>query len=125
MKTILKGWPLGLAAVLLSSLVQAQPPKSSPEERAGRLTEWMQQHLQLTETQRPPVEQINLTYAHRTEALLRGHESRLSRLRAARSLQEAKDQELKRVLSPQQLQLYQQQRKTWRDELRKAGGTRR
>ena len=79
---------------------------STPEERARLQTEMMKAKLGLTPDQTPQVAAINQKYAQRMEPIIKGHEGPLMRLRQMREVGQAKEAELKGVLSPEQFQKY-------------------
>jgi hypothetical protein len=78
----------------------------SPEELAIELTEWMTPNLQLTNAQVPQVQTINLKYAHKLQELQYGTDTKQQKQRAFRADGDAKDQELKRVLTSEQFQTW-------------------
>jgi len=79
---------------------------STPEERARLQTEMMKVKLGLTPDQTPKVAAINQKYAQRMEPIIKGQEGPLMRLRQMREVGQAKEAELKGVLSPEQFQKY-------------------
>jgi hypothetical protein len=52
------------------------------------------------------VQAINLTYARKMQAIIKSDDGRVSKMKQARNLQEAKDQELKGVFTPAQFKQY-------------------
>ena len=94
---------------------------STPEERARLQTEMMKVKLSLTPDQTPKVAAINQKYAQRTEPIIKGQEGPLMRLRQMREVGQAKEAELKGVLSPEQFQKYlaekQEMREKFEDKL--------
>ena len=94
---------------------------STPEERARLQTEMMKVKLGLTSDQTPKVAAINQKYAQRMEPIIKGQEGPLMRLRQMREVGQAKEAELKGVLSPEQFQKYlaekQEMREKFEDKL--------
>jgi hypothetical protein len=94
---------------------------STPEERARLQTEMMKTKLSLTTDQTPKVAAINQKYAQRMEPIIKGQEGPLMRLRQMREVGQAKEAELKGVLSPEQFQKYlaekQEMREKFEDKL--------
>jgi len=94
---------------------------STPEERARLQTEMMKAKLGLTSDQTPKVAAINQKYAQRMEPIIKSQEGPLMRLRQMREVGQAKEAELKGVLSPEQFQKYlaekQEMREKFEDKL--------
>ena len=94
---------------------------STPDERARFQTEMMKAKLGLTSDQTPKVAAINQKYAQRMEPIIKGQEGPLMRLRQMREVGQAKEAELKGVLSPEQFQKYlaekQEMREKFEDKL--------
>ncbi len=94
---------------------------STPDERARLQTEMMKVKLGLTPDQTPKVAAINQKYAQRMEPIIKGQERPLMRLRQMREVGQAKEAELKGVLSPEQFQKYlaekQEMREKFEDKL--------
>jgi hypothetical protein len=88
-----------------------QPPQGqrrTPEERAKRETEWMKTDLVLTEKQIPLVDTINLKYAKKQDELRKQMEGqdRESFRPKMEEMQKQKNEELKTVLTEDQLKKY-------------------
>ena len=79
---------------------------STPEERARLQTEMMKAKLGLTSDQTPKVAAINQKYAQRMEPIIKSQEGPLMRPRQMREVGQAKEAQLKGVLSPEQFQKY-------------------
>ena len=94
---------------------------STPEERARLQTEMMKTKLGLTTDQTPKVAAINQKYAQRMEPIIKSQKGPLMRLRQMREVGQAKEAELKGVLSPEQFQKYlaekQEMREKFEDKL--------
>lgn len=101
-------WTAILATALLAAPAWSQSPaelaKVPPSVRAGIQTDFMAQKLQLTPEQRTKVEAINLKVANQMQPLLEG--SAWTLMREAKAVDEAKDNDLRAVLTPQQFDTY-------------------
>jgi periplasmic protein CpxP/Spy len=88
-----------------------QPPqgqKRTPEERAKRETEWMKTDLTLMEKQIPLVDTINLKYAKKQDEMrkqMEGQDREAFRPKME-EMQKQKNEELKSVLTEDQLKKY-------------------
>lgn len=105
---------LGLTIVLLSSHIASAQDENlkntTPEQRAQKQTEWMKTNLSLDSTAVAAVYDINLKYAKQTQDLRNSNGSRLQKLREMKASSEDKDNELKKVLTPEQFKIYQQKK---------------
>lgn len=88
---------------------------ATPEERAGKLTEWMKSNLQLNDDQVTRVHTINLKYANKNQGLQTQAMSRKQKMQELKDNDKAKDAELKNVLTNDQYDTYQAKK----DEIRK------
>lgn len=106
--------------VFLSLAVNAQEKftDKKPEERAGILTEWMQQELKLDSTVIKNVYNINLKYAIKMEELKNGDAGRRSKFRKAKSIAKNKDSDLKKIFSSEQFRQYQDKKKEMRNHFK-------
>jgi hypothetical protein len=98
--------------------VSAQETKKSPEEKAKVLTERMKEKLTLIDDQSSKVYEINLKYIKKNEQLQNSSGGRPSKLKTLKANQEAKDKELKSVLSSEQYEAYQQLKEQLMEELK-------
>jgi hypothetical protein len=73
---------------------------TTPEERATVQTNLMKEKLELTDAQLPKVREINLETAKKMDPVIKGTGGRFERLTEARQIGEAKDAQLKEVLTP-------------------------
>lgn len=94
-------------------------PKT-PEERAQKWTNWMKKELQLTAEQESSVHTINLAYAQKNETLREDERERREKLQDLRVNDEAKDKELKAVLTPEQFEKYKVKKKDMQKRVVKA-----
>ena len=96
--------------LLLSAAASAQGlaelKKTTPEQRAGLLTDMMKARLKLMESQVSPVHDINLKYAKKMQPVLEGSERPFREVWELKDLNHGKEAELKKVLTPEQFQQY-------------------
>jgi len=116
MKRILANSFLLTGLLFLVNITYAQKKTSyTPEERAGKLTEWMKTNLQLNDDQATQVQNINLKYANKTQGLQTQSMSRKEKMQILKENDKAKDAELKNVFTTDQYNTYQAKK----DEVRK------
>ena len=116
---------LSLAVVVIAGLSSvpaafAQLDKlrnTTPAERAGMQTEFMQSKLDLTPDQKRAVTDLNLKYANKMEPVIKGSAGPMVRGRQMREINQEKEAELKGILSPQQWEKYQASREEMREKL--------
>ena len=99
------------AGLLLAAPAWCQGPaqiaKVPPQVRAEIQTKFMAEKMQLTAEERTKVEAINQKYADQMQPVLEGQMGLLALMGEVRKLGEAKDGELKAVLTPAQFQTYE------------------
>lgn len=120
---------LFVAAVSRVNAQQDYFADSTPEERAGLVTDYMVESLSLSDsTQIAKVQAINLEYAKKNEKVMKSNDRRLPKLRKLKSLGEDKDKDLKKVLTNDQFSLYMENKEIMREKMkekmkeRRAGG---
>ena len=79
---------------------------STPGQRAALETAFMKRKLNLTQSQVKQVLNINQKYAKEMDPVIKGNEGKLEKARQTRAIKQAKDNELKTVLSGEQYQKY-------------------
>lgn len=79
---------------------------TTPAERAKVQTELMKTRLGLTDAQTSKVAAINEKYAERMEPVIKGAENPFLKVREVRDIEQAKEGELKGVLSGEQFQKF-------------------
>jgi Spy/CpxP family protein refolding chaperone len=119
MKALVKKSIVFMLVSLFTIGISAQRPdkkaRVTPEERASKQTEIMAKQLELTEEQQAKVKEINLKYSQQTANHEQQAKDELKKSREDfKSLFEAKDAELKQVLTPEQYQKWQEKRKDLR-----------
>lgn len=110
-----------IGATLLTTDTTAQETKTppTPEQRAAKLTDWMKKNLQLTEAQTTQVTPINLKYAQMAETVLAGTEGRMQKAKALKGYDKAKDEELKKIFTPEQFTTYSVKKEELKAEMSK------
>lgn len=100
--------PLLFILTVISSIAHGQDkkPDSTPEQRAQKITAWMKSELNLTPDQEPVVQNINLKYAIQNESLKTSGGGKMAKYKKYKSGQEAKEAELKQVLTQEQFNVY-------------------
>ncbi len=110
MKTKMKGnwvFAMMLFACLLFTTQGFAQGMRSPEDRAKMMTDRMKTSLSLDETQTKSVYDINLKYAKKNEEIFKGDGDRAAKMKEIGDLQNAKDKEIKAVLTDKQYADYQ------------------
>jgi hypothetical protein len=106
-----------LLLALVASAQLAELKNTTPEQRAKALTEMMKTKLALTPEQTDKVANLNLAYAKKMEPLIKGSEGPFVRMREMRQLNQAKEADLKQVLSPQQFENYLASKEEMREKI--------
>ncbi len=104
-----------------TNCISAQEPASghTPEERAKLIDEWMKENLHATDDQMPQLEALNLEYAKKMESV-KQISGKIDQLKTAREILQEKDEKLKKILTKDQFNLYQEKKKELRDQVRNA-----
>ena len=113
MRAIVKLAISAVLALVLPAVAVAQLEdikKSTPEQRAPMPDEWMQSNLSLDEQTRERVTAINLKYAKETQALAAAPGADFKKLMTFRGNAQAKDAELKGILTAEQYSTYEQKK---------------
>jgi hypothetical protein len=97
---------LALCAGLASAQDLEKLKSSTPEQRATLQTDFLTEKIPLTAEQVPKVKAITLASAEKADPILKGSDGPLVKMRALRLLDEARDVELKGVLTPEQFVEY-------------------
>lgn len=88
---------------------------TTAEERASMLTDMMKSSLSLDEKTSASVADINLKYAKEVQTLMDSDSPNLQKLMTFRANSQAKDDELKAVLTPEQYSRYEQKKSEMQD----------
>jgi len=114
-KNSLKKWfavpVLSAAMLLLPPALQAQysPGQSKAEKRAKTLSDKMQERLPLKDSiEYNKVYALNLKYAQKMQEAIQGADGRMAKFSAAKSVQKAKNKEMKTILTKEEYEKYQQ-----------------
>jgi len=110
-----------LLTVLVPTLAMAQMEElknSTPKERADMQTQWMKDNLALDDKVAATIAAINLKYARENQALMDSSEPRFQKLIALKKNSQAKDAEMKSVLSAGQYSQYEEKKQALRAELK-------
>jgi hypothetical protein len=105
-----------LFAVTVSAQLE-ELKNTTPEQRAKALTEMMKTKIGLTPEQTGKVAELNLTYAKKMDPLIKGSAGPLVRMREMKQINEAKEAELKQILSPPQFDKYLASKEEMREKL--------
>ena len=104
-----------LLTLVLSVSAQDKQPMN-PQEKAQKLTDWMKTNLKLTDDQVAKVQPINLKYAL-AMADTKQHTGSNAKM-AMKADEEAKDAELKAVLTPEQYSAWQTKKADMKKEMK-------
>jgi periplasmic protein CpxP/Spy len=111
---------IALLLLFTTTFVHAQEgwTNLTPQQRAAKLTKWMQNNLHLSQDQATQAQQINLKYAQMQEDLKDAGGSRSEKMKQAKANEQAKDEELKQVMTQDQFTSYQIKKQTMQEQLR-------
>ena len=119
MKKVVNSFVLMGLLLIAFNITHAQKKTSStPEERAAKLTAWMQSNLQLNDDQVTRVQTINLKYANKNQGLQTQTMSRKQKMQELNDNDKAKDAELKDVLTTDQYNTYQAKKEEIRKQMK-------
>jgi len=112
-------------AVLVVALLASQASAAdldalkdtTPAERAKAQTAMMKAKLGLTEAEAAKVGPINLKYAERMEPIIKGSEGPLKRMEAVHAVEQAKEAELKGVLTADQFTKFEANKQEMMEKL--------
>jgi hypothetical protein len=131
MKRMLKGIGLSFILACVFTLARAQNTQmpsdqmQSPDARASKTTEWMKTNLNLTPDQVSKVQDINMKYAVRMDSLKKTIADIPDRSVGVKSESDARDAELKGVLTDQQYKTYLDKKaelkEKYKDKMKGAG----
>ena len=107
---------LGVALVAQADMME-NLQKTTPQERAGFQTAYMQTKLDLPEAEVAKVATVNLEYAQKAEPIIKGSEGSFAKMRQMRALQTEKDAALKSVMSPAHYAAYEAARDDMKEKV--------
>ncbi|HEV7424098.1 MAG TPA: hypothetical protein VGO21_02825 [Candidatus Paceibacterota bacterium] len=122
MKRMLKTVGLSLVMACVVTLAWAQNNQMpsdqmlSPDARASKMTEWMKTNLNLTGDQVNKVQDINMKYSMRMDSLKKSIGDVSDRSVGVKSESDARDAELKGVLTDQQYKTYLDKKKELKEK---------
>ena len=90
---------------------------TTPAERAKAQTAMMKAKLGLTDAEAAKVGPINLKYAERMEPIIKGSEGPLKRMEAVHAVEQAKEAELKGVLTADQFTKFEANKQEMMEKL--------
>ena len=90
---------------------------TTPAERAKAQTAMMKTKLGLTEAEAAKVGPINMKYAERMEPIIKGSEGPLKRMEAVHAVEQAKETELKGVLTADQFAKFEANKQEMMEKL--------
>tara|TARA_R110002073_G_scaffold94635_1_gene219968 strand:- start:475 stop:873 length:399 start_codon:yes stop_codon:yes gene_type:complete len=118
----LTGLILGLALVIflpVQSMAQMGDFKNTtPQERADKMTSAMQSDLSLDEATTKAVAEINLKYAEEAQTVMDSSGTQFGKAMTFKKSEQAKDAELKAVLSPEQYSKYEEKKSALREAMK-------
>jgi len=106
-----------LLSLVLSVNAQDKQPMN-PQEKAQKLTDWMKTSLKLTDDQVAKVQPINLKYAQKMADTKNSSQDQNAKMAAMKADEEAKDAELKAVLTPEQYSSWQTKKADMKKEMK-------
>ena len=107
-----------IALFAFNHICAQKKTSSTPEERAGKLTEWMKTNLQLSDSQVSQVRDINLKYAKKTQGLQTTTLSRNEKMQVLKDNDKARDAELKNIFTADQYSTYQSKKDEFRKQMK-------
>ena len=106
--------------LLSQSYVGAQEMmKLRPEERATNQTEWMRNHLYLSDDQADKVGEINLRYSNKMQDIYDGPQSQSEKNEAAKALFDKKSEELEGIFTERQYSAYKAKENDMKSKMKK------
>ena len=91
---------------------------STPEQRAKVQTALMKAKLQLDTVQTAKVQAINLAAAQKMEPLLKSDGGKLAKFRQLKEIDNTKDKDLKKVLTPDQYKQYEAAKEEMKEKMK-------
>ena len=120
-----KSFVLVLVSLFIFSVSAQRPdrgPRMTPEERATRQTEMMTKQLDLTADQQVKIKEINLKFSQQMAAQRdQAGGDRQQNMEKMKAQMDARDAEIKQVLTPEQFEKWQTKRNEMRQQGRERG----
>lgn len=92
--------------------------ETTPEERAEMQTQSMTEKLSLRDDQKPKIQEINLKYAKKMEAVYNSGGGKLQRFKKMKGVSEEKDDELKKALDASQYATYEKNKEEMKSAIK-------
>jgi len=83
---------------------------STPEQRAKWLTDTMQTTLHLNADQYSKIYSINLAFAQKTQPIIQSDDSKFSKFKQVKEMQDKRDEDFKAILTKDQYKLYEEKK---------------
>lgn len=115
---IISGVILISAAAVAQEKLDKLYADTTPQERATRQTDKMQDKLNLREDQKARIYDINFKYAQKMEATYKAGGSKMQRLRNMKAVATEKDAELKNILDAAQYETYQKYKEEMKEDIK-------
>lgn len=109
-----------LVAVCTSSNAQSNNPKLSEEQKKewkARLDAYREK-LNLTDEQKPQVEEANMAYLEALSEIRESGGSKLSKYRTYKKANAERDKKMKSILSKEQYKIYKEQQEEFKEEIK-------
>lgn len=103
---------------LIASAQNEDFKNSTPEQRAQFQTDWMKTELSLDSSITTFVYSVNLKYAKKNQSLMNSGGSRVQKYREFKASSEAKDNELKKILTKEQYKEYLERKEEMKQNMR-------
>ena len=111
---------LTIACIMIlasSTYAQSKMTEKEKEEAIARYRTYMER-LNLTEEQKPQVEEINMRFSTGISNMKKSNTSKLEKFRTFKSLSSARDGEMKKVLTKDQYAIYKANQEEQRENFR-------
>ncbi|HTJ10471.1 MAG TPA: hypothetical protein VL547_00520 [Dinghuibacter sp.] len=112
-----------LALLFFSARAMAQTDSTgvdslrTPEGRAAAFTAKMKTQLSLTDEQYPQVQALNLEYAQKNEAIMKGDGGRMAKFQDLKSSRKKKDKAMKKILTTDQYAQYERMEEDMKNKM--------
>ncbi|MET0394391.1 MAG: hypothetical protein ABW019_14690 [Chitinophagaceae bacterium] len=117
LKPFIKSAFIALAVLFFfAGTASAQDSLKTTEGRARAISQKMKTELSLSDDQYNKVYEINLKYAQQNETIRKSSDDRMAKMQAIKAGNEAKNNELKAVLTKEQFEEYKKMQKELREE---------
>lgn len=109
---------IGCMVILaISGFAQSKMTEKEKEEAVAKYKVYMES-LNLTEEQKPKVEEINMRFFEGVSNVKKSNSSKLDKYRTFKSLSSTRDAEMKKVLTKEQYSIYKEHQEEQRENFR-------